>query len=78
MTSRPRPYNGPTFRGLPLVILPPSLYFAAALQGYDMRPYIVSRLMPALMPENADGELPDRDLDEECDDPDEWRDYGDC
>ena len=30
------------------------------------------------MPEDQDGELPDRDIDEECDSPDEWRDYGDC
>ena len=26
------------------------------------------------MPEDEDGELPERDIDEECDDPDEWRD----
>ena len=74
MTSQRRRYSGPTFRGQLVVILPPSLYFAAALQGYDMRPYIMSRRMP----EDADGELPERDLDEECDSPDEWRDYGDC
>lgn len=38
----------------------------------------MSQPRPCEMPEDADGDLSDRDLDEECDDPDEWRDYGDC
>lgn len=30
------------------------------------------------MPEDKHGEVPQRDIDEECDNPDEWSDYGDC
>ncbi len=29
------------------------------------------------MPEDECGELPVGDVDDECDNPDEWRDYGD-
>jgi hypothetical protein len=30
------------------------------------------------MPEDENGEVPEADIDTECDDPDAWRDYGDC
>jgi hypothetical protein len=30
------------------------------------------------MPEDENGELPETDVDDECDDPDAWEDYGDC
>jgi hypothetical protein len=33
--------------------------------------------MPLLMPEDENGELAEKDIDTEYDDPDAWRDYGD-